>query len=146
MDDLLVPPGPGAPRGLVIPAWELSERFSHSSGPGGQSVNTTDSKVQLSWEISTTSALSDIQRSRALERLDSKLADGVLTVSASQERSQFRNRKLARERLAAIIREALVPVVPRRATKPTKASIRRRLDAKKRRASLKQNRQRPAAE
>ncbi|MFN8049776.1 MAG: alternative ribosome rescue aminoacyl-tRNA hydrolase ArfB [Ancrocorticia sp.] len=146
MDDLQVPPGPGAPRGITIPASELTERFSHSGGPGGQGVNTSDSRVQLSLDISTTTALNEIQRARVLERLSSRLADGVLTVTSAEQRLQHRNRAAARKRLAEIIREAIIPPVPRRATKPTRASQRRRLEAKKRRSSIKRDRRRPNTE
>ncbi len=146
MDDLQVPPGPGAPRGITIPASELTERFSHSGGPGGQGVNTSDSRVQLSLDISTTTALNEIQRARVLERLSSRLADGVLTVTSAEQRLQHRNRAAARKRLAEIIREAIIPPVPRRATKPTRASQRRRLEAKKRRSGIKRDRRRPDTE
>lgn len=146
MDDLQVPPGPGAPRGITIPASELTERFSHSGGPGGQGVNTSDSRVQLSLDISTTTALNEIQRARILERLSSRLADGVLTVTSAEQRLQHRNRAAARKRLAEIIREAIIPPVPRRATKPTRASQRRRLEAKKRRSGIKRDRRRPDTE
>ena len=146
MDDLQVPPGPGAPRGVTIPAAELTERFSHSGGPGGQGVNTSDSRVQLSLDISTTTALNEIQRTRVLERLSSRLADGVLTVTSAEQRLQHRNRAAARKRLAEIIREAIIPPVPRRATKPTRASQRRRLEAKKRRSGIKRDRRRPDTE
>ena len=146
MDDLQVPPGPGAPRGVTIPAAELTERFSHSGGPGGQGVNTSDSRVQLSLDISTTTALNEIQRARVLERLSSRLADGVLTVTSAEQRLQHRNRAAARKRLAEIIREAIIPPVPRRATKPTRASQRRRLEAKKRRSGIKRDRRRPDTE
>ncbi|MGO1594144.1 MAG: alternative ribosome rescue aminoacyl-tRNA hydrolase ArfB [Ancrocorticia sp.] len=146
MEDLQVPPGPGAPNGVTIRAAELTERFSHSSGPGGQGVNTSDSRVQLSVDISTTTALSEIQRNRALKQLGSRLSGGVLTVVSSDQRSQHRNRAAARERLAAMIREAIVPPVPRRPTKPTRASKRRRQEAKKRRSAIKQDRHRPQSE
>ena len=145
MEDLHVSPGPGAPHGLRIPAAELTERFSHSSGPGGQAVNTSDSRVQLSFNISTTTALTPVQRTRALQVLAPKLASGVLTVSSSEERSQFRNRKAVRERLTLILREAVVPPVPRRPTKPSKASLRRRQENKIRRSEIKRNRRRPEA-
>ncbi len=146
MDDLQVPPGPGAPHGITIPASELTERFSHSSGPGGQGVNTSDSRVQLSLDISTTTALNEIQRARVLERLSSRLADGILTVTSAEQRLQHRNRAAARKRLAEIIREAVTPPVLRRATKPTRASQRRRLEAKKHRSSIKRDRRRPDTE
>lgn len=143
MDDLRVPPGPGVPRGLRIPAAELSERFSHGSGPGGQGVNTADSRVQLSLDLAATTALTDAQRIRLLEELAPRLAGTVLTVEAAEHRAQRRNRTAARERLAALLREGLVPETPRRATKPTRGSQRRRLQAKARRSEVKQSRRRP---
>ena len=146
MDDLRIPAGPGCPRGLVVPAGELIERFSHASGPGGQGVNTADSRVQLSLDLATTTALNDKQRERALCELDDRLSGTVLTTTAAEHRSQRRNRTAARERLAEVLRSALVPPVPRRATKPTRASKLRRLDAKKRRSEIKARRRRPDAD
>ena len=146
MDDLQVPPGPGAPRGLVVPAAELHEQFSRSSGPGGQHVNTADSKVQLSVDLATTSAFDDAQRARALRQLATRLAGSVLLVSAEDHRSQMRNRTIARERLAQLLREGVAPPVPRRPTKPTRGSKRRRLQAKKRRSEIKQTRRRPSGD
>ncbi|MGD6979813.1 MULTISPECIES: alternative ribosome rescue aminoacyl-tRNA hydrolase ArfB [Citricoccus] len=143
MDDLHVPPGPGAPRGLTVPEAELVEQFSRSSGPGGQGVNTADSRVQLSLDLRTTTALSDTQRARALDRLAERLSGSVLTITASEHRSQRRNRAAARQRLAGLLREAVVPPVPRRSTRPTRGSQRRRLEAKGRRSEVKQNRRRP---
>lgn len=142
--DLVVPPGPGLRQGLVVPAAELEERFTRASGPGGQGVNTTDSRVQLSWDVAATTALTDRQRERVLARLSSRLVDTVLTVDAAEHRSQRRNRAAARERLAALLREALAPPPPpRRATKRTRGSQRRRLAAKRRRSELKATRSRP---
>ncbi|AKT51490.1 alternative ribosome rescue aminoacyl-tRNA hydrolase ArfB [Arsenicicoccus sp. oral taxon 190] len=142
--DLTVPPGPGIPRGVVVPAAELTERFSRSSGPGGQGVNTTDSRVQLSWEPAASAALTEQQRDRVVAALAGRLVDGVVTIDASQHRSQRHNRRAARERLASVIREALAPPPPaRRATRPTKGSQRRRLAAKARRSELKSTRSRP---
>ncbi|WP_392467050.1 alternative ribosome rescue aminoacyl-tRNA hydrolase ArfB [Arsenicicoccus cauae] len=139
--DLRVPPGPGIPRGLVVPAAELTERFSRSSGPGGQGVNTTDSRVQLSWSPATSAALTEAQRGRVVAALASRLVDGVITIDASEHRSQRQNRQAARMRLADGIRQALAPPPPpRRATKPTKGSQRRRLAAKARRADVKSGR------
>ena len=146
MDDLRIPPGPGCPRGLVVPAGELVERFSHASGPGGQGVNTADSRVQLSLDLATTSALNDKQRERALSVLGDRLSGSLLTITAAEHRSQRRNRAAARERLAHVLRAALTPPTPRRATKPTRASKLRRLDAKKRRSELKARRRRPDAD
>lgn len=146
MDDLRVDPGPGAPRGLRVPAAELDEQFSRSSGPGGQGVNTADSRVQLSLDLATTTALDEIQRARVLARLAPRTAGTVLTVAASEQRSQRQNRRAARERLAALLREAVAPEIPRRATRPTAGSRRRRLAAKRRRAELKQTRRPPRGE
>ncbi|SHJ33303.1 ribosome-associated protein [Tessaracoccus bendigoensis DSM 12906] len=145
MKDLTLDPGPGLPDGLVIPSAELTERFARSSGPGGQGVNTTDSRVQLSFDLSTTTALTDTQRLRATRRLKHRLVGTVLTVDSSEQRSQHRNREAARARLAAILREALAPPPPkRRATRPTRGSVERRLSSKRRRAETKATRRRPA--
>src|ERR1700744_5962058 len=96
-------------RGLVIPASELHERFSRSSGPGGQSVNTTDSRVELSFDVARSPSLPEREKNRALNRLASRLTDGVVTVTAETERSQLMNRDAARVRLAALLREATAP-------------------------------------
>ncbi|MEH0108207.1 alternative ribosome rescue aminoacyl-tRNA hydrolase ArfB [Tersicoccus sp. MR15.9] len=146
MDDLLVPPGPGIPRGLTVPGSELVERFSHASGPGGQGVNTADSRVQLSLDLGTTTALDDVLRRRLLTALASRLAGTMLTVESSEQRSQYRNRAAARDRLASLLREAAAPPIPRRPTRPTRGSRRRRLEAKRQRAEVKQARRRPRAE
>ena len=146
MDDLRIPAGPGCPRGLVVPAGELIERFSHASGPGGQGVNTADSRVQLSLNLATTTALNDKQRERALSVLGDRLSGTVLTIAAAEHRSQRRNRTAARERLAHVLRAALTPPTPRRATKPTRASKLRRLANKKRRGEVKARRRRPDAD
>jgi len=146
MDDLRIPAGPGCPRGLLVPAGELVERFSHASGPGGQGVNTADSRVQLSLDLGSTRALNEKQRERALCELRERLVGTVLTVTAAETRSQRRNRAAARERLGEILRVSLVPPTPRRPTKPTRASKLRRLDAKKRRSEVKARRRRPDAD
>jgi ribosome-associated protein len=125
-------------RSIVVPDRELRWRFSRSSGPGGQAVNTTDSRVELSLDLTTTTALGPVQRSRALERLADRLVDGVLTVTASEHRSQLRNREAALERLAGILAAAVAPPPPRR--RPTRAGRRareRRLADKRRRAETK---------
>jgi ribosome-associated protein len=125
-------------RQVVVPAHELSWRFSRSSGPGGQSVNTSDTRVELSLDIATTTALSDVQRTRALDRLEDRLVDGVLTVTASEHRSQLRNREAALTRLAELLRTAIAPpAAPRKRTKPTKAARERRLSEKHRRGEVK---------
>lgn len=146
MQDLVVPAGPGAPRGFRIPAAELTEQFSRASGPGGQGVNTADSRVQLSLDLGTTSALDDVQRKRVLHRLAAQLAGTVLTIVAAEHRSQRQNRKAARQRMAALLREAVMPEVVRRPTRPTRGSKRRRLEAKRQRSEIKRNRQRPRPE
>ena len=126
---------------LVIPAAELHERFSRSSGPGGQSVNTTDSRVELSFDVARSTVLPERERDRALARLQARLADGVITVAAEGERSQLMNREAARARLAALLREATAPPPPPRVpTKPTRGSRERRLEGKRRRAQIKRNR------
>ena len=110
-------------------------------------MNTTDSRVQLSFDLATTSVLTDLQRERVLRRLAARLDGTVLTVDSSEERSQFRNRSAARERLAELLREALAPPPPqRRATRPTRGSVDRRLTSKTRRGALKRQRSRPPVE
>ncbi len=126
---------------VVVPESDLVWRFSRSSGPGGQSVNTTDSRVELSLDVARTGALGDTQRQRALERLAGRLVDGVLTVTAQEHRSQLRNRDAARARLAALLAEAIAPPPrPRRPTKPSRGAQQRRLDEKKRRGAVKRQR------
>ena len=146
MRDLQIPAGPGTPNGLVVPAGELVEQFSHASGPGGQGVNTTDSRVQLRFDIGTTTALDETQRQRALQELSTRLSGTVLVINAAEHRSQRRNRTAARERLSTLLRDALVPPRPRKRTKPTRGSKRRRLKAKRIRSEVKQNRKRPNAD
>ena len=125
-------------RSVVIPERELAWRFSRSSGPGGQSVNTADSRVELSLDVTRTTALGPVQRARVLERLSRRLVDGVLTVRASEHRSQLRNREAALERMAKTLAEALAPPPPRRRpTRPTRGAVERRLVDKKRRARTK---------
>jgi ribosome-associated protein len=134
-------------RSLVIPDHELGWRFSRSSGPGGQGVNTTDSRVELSYDVQHSAALGPVHRARALERLGNRLVDGVLTVSASEHRSQLRNREAAEARLAALLRDAIAPPpATRRPTRPSAGARQRRIDAKKARGQIKANRQRPTTD
>lgn len=120
---------------VVIPAAELHWRFSRSSGPGGQSVNTTDSRVELSWDVAASRALGPTLSRRAQDRLADRLVDGVLTVSAAEQRSQWQNRRAARERLREIVSAAIAPPAPPRVpTRRTAGSVQRRLDAKRRRS------------
>lgn len=129
---------------LTIPAAELEWRFSRSSGPGGQHVNTTDTRVALSWNVADSAVLSDDQRTKLLQRLKSRLITGALVVTASEQRSQLRNREIALAKLAAMVADSLAPApAARRRTKPTRGSKVRRLDAKKQRSATKQLRQKP---
>jgi len=126
---------------LIIPAAELAWRFSRASGPGGQGVNTTDSRVELSWNLLASGLLSPVLKERAVERLGSRLVDGVLTITASEHRSQLRNREAAGARLAMRVGEAIAPPPrQRRPTKPSRGSVERRIGEKKRRAQIKRNR------
>jgi ribosome-associated protein len=129
---------------VVLPERELHWRFSRSSGPGGQGVNTTDSRVELSFDLAGSPSVPEPLRERALRRLASRLVDGVLTVTASEHRSQLRNRDAARDRLAATLRAALAADPPqRRPTRPSVGAKRRRLDSKARRGAVKRLRARP---
>ena len=134
------------PYGVSVPEAELEVRAVRSGGPGGQSVNTTDSKVELRWDVATSTALSDAQRSRLLERLASRLtSDGVLILTGSEHKSQHRNRAAVLARFRSIVGEALAPPRQRRRTRPSRASKRRRLDQKRRRGEVKRLRQPPSA-
>lgn len=125
--------------GLVIPDAELNWRFSRSSGPGGQGVNTTDSRAELSFDVARSAVLPERLRTRAVERLGDRLVDGVLTVTASEHRAQLRNREAAQARMAALLADAIAPPPPpRRATKPSRGAKERRLAEKKRRGQIKQ--------
>ncbi|MER6175845.1 alternative ribosome rescue aminoacyl-tRNA hydrolase ArfB [Streptosporangium sp. NPDC001681] len=132
-------PGPLQISGSVsVPEAELGWRFSRSSGPGGQGVNTTDSRVELSFDLAATGAFGDVLKARALERLASRLVNGVITIAASEFRSQLRNREAAEMRLAQLLREAIAPPPKkRRPTKPSRGAIERRITAKKQRSDLK---------
>lgn len=131
-------------RGVVIAISELDLRTSRSSGPGGQGVNTTDSKVELRWDVRRSSALTDAQRTLVEARLAHRLtADGVLVLQGSEHRSQHRNREAVIARLQSLVGEALTPPRPRRATRPTRSAQQRRLDEKHARSSTKELRRRP---
>jgi ribosome-associated protein len=130
--------GPIQVRGAVIPQDELSWRFSRSSGPGGQSVNTTDSRVEISYDLAASEALGPVLKERALQALAGRLVDGVITVTASEHRSQLRNRQAAASRLTALLVAATAPPpAARRPTRPSRAARERRLAEKQRRSELK---------
>lgn len=133
--------------GFVIPAAELGWRFSRSSGPGGQHVNTSDSRVELFWNVASSAVPTEEQRKRLQARLGRRLVGGALTVTASEQRSQLRNREIAMEKLAALVAAALAPDAPaRRPSKPTRGSKRRHQAAKQRRSETKSLRRRPAGD
>lgn len=135
-------PGPHVIRGsVVLPEGELAWRFSRSSGPGGQHVNTSDSRVELLFDLAATKSLPDVWKERALERLASRLVDGVVTVRASEHRSQLRNREMALVRLTSLLAEATAPPPKaRRATKIPRGINERRLREKKARGETKRGR------
>jgi ribosome-associated protein len=136
-------PAAGLPNGLRIPVQELTERFSRSSGPGGQSVNTTDSRVELQFDLARSTALDERQRARALAALAPRLTDGTISVVSSEQRSQLQNRIAARERLGRLLTAALAPpAAPRRATRPSRAARQRRLEVKRQRGAIKSGRAR----
>lgn len=131
--------------GVVVPGDELEWRFSRSGGPGGQSVNTADSRVELLWDVATTAALGEDLRARVLERLGARLTRGMLVIAVSEHRSQLRNRQAALTRLIALLDDALAPpAAPRRPSRPSRASRTRRADAERRRRAVKQMRRPPA--
>jgi ribosome-associated protein len=133
MDDDLVVSG-----SVTIPRSELTWRFSRSSGPGGQGVNTTDSRVQLVFDLASSSGIPQHLKTRATERLGSRLVDGVLVVTSSEQRSQLQNRQAAERRLVEIMKEATAPPPrKRRPTKPSRAATERRIKAKKSRGLTK---------
>ena len=135
------PEGLRISRSIVVPERELSERFSRSSGPGGQGVNTADSRVELSFDVARSPSLPETTRARMVTRLEGRLVDGVVTVAASEHRAQLANRRAARERLTALLTEAAAPPSrKRRPTRPSRAANQRRLDEKKRRGETKQSR------
>ena len=127
---------------VVLPDAELQWRFSRSSGPGGQGVNTTDSQVELRYDLAASSALPPVWKERALERLAGRLTDdGELVIKASEHRSQWRNREAAAVRLSALLSEAVAPPPrSRRATRPSRGAVERRLTDKKRRSDVKRGR------
>ncbi len=133
--------------GVTIPAAELSYAASRASGPGGQHVNTTESRIQLRWNVAETRALTDAQRARVLRAFASRLTEaGEIILASDAHRSQRRNREEVRLRLAQLLRAALVPPKPRKKTRPTAASRQRRMDQKKQRGEIKRGRGKPRGE
>ena len=131
-------------RAVSIPRGELTWRFSRSSGPGGQSVNTSDSRVELRFDLAGTQAVPQPLKDRALRRLADRLVDGVLMVTAAEHRSQLQNRRAAEARLVALLAAAIAPPGPaRRATRPTRTAVERRLDSKRRHGHNKRLRRPP---
>jgi ribosome-associated protein len=124
----------------TLPESEMTWRFSRSSGAGGQHVNTTDTRVELTWSLANTTALTADQKALAAKRLRSRMVGDTITVVSSRYRSQHRNREAARVRLEELVSQAVVPPKPRRATRPTRGSVERRLGAKKRRGDIKKSR------
>ena len=121
---------------------ELGWRFSRSSGPGGQNVNSTDTRVELLFNLASSTALPPVLKARALQRMATRLVDGALVIVASEHRSQWQNRVAAQRRLVTLLLEAIAPPAPqRRRTKPTRGSVERRLTAKKQRSAIKGKRQ-----
>ncbi len=134
-------------RGLLIPAAELRESASRSSGPGGQHVNKSSTRVTLRWNIETSRTLSDRQRTRLLSRLARRLTrDGELVIHAGRARSRARNRERARERLAELVSDALATPRKRLATRPSASARTRRLQQKKRRSAIKSGRRPPGVD
>ena len=131
-------------RGLEIPRRELRWRFSRAGGPGGQGVNTTDSRVELSYDVAGSASLPEPLRDRALDRLGDRLVDGVLTIVAAENRAQLANRRAAEQRLVEALDAALAPPPRRRRpTRPSRGAVERRLSGKQRRGRAKQLRRRP---
>ena len=128
--------------GVVIPEGELQWRFSKSSGPGGQGVNTTDSRVQVTFDLTRSPSIPEALKARAIRRLGARLHEGCLTVTAMESRSQWQNRRAARIRLVDVLREAMAsPPRQRRPTRPTRGSVERRISDKKARGQVKRLRQ-----
>ena len=129
---------------LVIPAAELLWRFDTSGGPGGQHANRSSTRVELSWNIPESAVLAASLRDRILEQLGKEASGGVLTIRVGESRSQWRNRQIARRRLADRLRRAMrPPAPPRRRTRPTRMSQERRLAGKRARSETKRLRRRP---
>ncbi|MDN5976449.1 alternative ribosome rescue aminoacyl-tRNA hydrolase ArfB [Acidipropionibacterium jensenii] len=143
MDGLWVTVAQDPRGGFGVGESHLSERFSHSSGPGGQGVNTSSSRVELSLDVAGCPDIPEALRQRILTGLSKRLVAGVLTVAASQYREQLANRRAARQRMAEMLSAAARPVRSRRRSRPTRGSRRRRLEDKRRRSRTKADRRPP---
>lgn len=129
---------------LTIPAQELEITASRSSGPGGQHVNKTDTRIQVRWNLIDSVCLNDLQRGRLERNLATRLTEsGDLLIACDTNRSQRRNREEALQRLAALVRDALIPPKPRKKTRPSRASREKRLQEKKQRSQIKKGRGKP---
>ena len=127
---------------LVIPSRELKWRFSRSSGPGGQKVNKTNTRVEIIFNIEESKVLNDYQKKVITKKLKTKLVNNCICIAVQEERNQLLNRQIAIARISSLIRNSLKNFTKvRKATKPSKASQNRRLDSKKKRGELKKNRQ-----
>ena len=132
---------------IVIPADELQWSFSTSGGPGGQHANRSNTRAELRFDVGVSPAIPPELKSRVMGALGKRLVDGVVVVTVDESRSQWRNRQMARKRLAEVLAAAASPPAPlRRRTKPSRAAKRRRLDSKRRRSEIKRLRKRPGAE
>lgn len=127
----------------TIPAREIDWRFDTSGGPGGQHANKASTRVELRYDLEASAVFEPGLRARMIERLGSRVRDGVVTVVVDESRSQYRNRVTARRRLAALLAEAMKAPRPRRATRPSRAAVARRREAKRRRAETKRLRRPP---
>lgn len=139
-----MPPEPAIPIGrlFTIPAGELQWRFEPSGGPGGQHANKSSTRAELIWDLATSPSVPEGLRDRLITRLGGKAAGGILTVGVDETRSQWRNRTIARRRLAELLTDAAKEPKSRIGTTPSRAAKRRRLDRKRRRAEIKQSRRR----
>jgi ribosome-associated protein len=132
--------------GFVIPESELSWRFLPSGGPGGQHANRSATRAELTVDLSASGAADEATISRVLARLGTRAVDGVVTVAVDESRSQWRNRQIARARMADLLRDAMRVDPPRRRSRPSRAQKKRRVDDKRRRGRVKELRRRPEPE
>ena len=126
---------------LSIPINEIQWRFSRSSGPGGQNINKTESKVEIIFNIKKSKALNFSQKNLLLEKLKNKIVNGYISIKVQEKRSQLKNRELAIQRLISLLKEIIMKEEKiRKISRPTKSSQKRRVESKKKRGELKKNR------